>query len=692
MTEITRYLVDNLVLVYFVYGLSFFGLGLVLTLSCSRTADLRFMMAIRPLAGFGYLHGIHEWIDMFQLIRRQTTGIPPSVTEEVIRHILLAGSFSLLLAFAAVLLERKNSVGRRTLIIEGVPLLLWGMSAISVLQQPGLDAPTQLAQIEVLARYFLGMPGAILAGLALLAQQRAFREAKIGQFGRDLVWCATAFLLYGLVGQLFVRSTALWPSRIVNSDLFLAWFGFPVQLFRATMAIGVAVFMMRIMLSFELTNVRRLDAAHRAEMDAQERALALERRAREVEERHADELRRQARELALLLELSNQLALPEELSTRLGQALRQVVNNLPFSDAGMILLTVRPAAIPAIAAVTGFHAVGNQWVDAGAAESLGQACIDLRLAVCDHEDGARISFDLDGVLVGEDCWHYPSPTTTIALPLASRDSLLGAVVLARARSNFTMLELADLRLLAGIAQQMALSIENGRLYQEAQAREKLLADLHFQVVRAQEAERQRIARDLHDATGQSLTAIALALRGYEASLAEKGSGAQRDLSTIRTFANDALTELRRIIADLRPPQLDDFGLAPALRWYVGTFQERHPGLTVQLRLPRTMPRLAQEVETLLFRIVQEGLTNVAKHAVALSVVVDVQTCEDSLCIEIEDDGRGFDVDAVWANAQTGWGLLGIRERTQLLGGTVTIESEIGQGTRVRVQIPITPAR
>ncbi len=688
MPDVTRYLAENLVLVYFVYGLAFFGLGLALTLACSRSANLRFMKAIRPLAGFGYLHGIHEWIDMFQLIRRQTTGIEPSTTEEIVRLVVLTGSYSLLLAFSAVLVEERETASWRTVVIEGGPLLLWGAAAIFVLQQPDLSLHEQLLRIDVLARYCLGIPGAVLASVALLAQQRTFREARVVQFGRDLVWCATAFLLYGLIGQVFVRPSGLPPSNVVNSEMFMAWFGFPVQMFRATMAVAIALFMMRVLLSFELNNLRRLDAAHAAEMEAQRRTLALERRAREVEEVHADELRRQARELALLLDLSNQLATPEELPTRLARALRQVVSNLPFSDAGMILLAGRPGAKATVAAATGFAAADDPTPDAAAAEDLGLACVEAQLAVCDHEDGARISFNLDGILVGEECWYYPSATKTIALPLLSRESLLGAVVLARATSNGTRLELADLRLLAGVAQQMALSIENGRLYQDAQAREKMLADLHFQVVRAQEAERQRIARDLHDATGQSLTAIALALRGYESSLAEQGLSGQGDLSTIRTFANEALTELRRIIADLRPPQLDDFGLASALRWYVGTFQERHPELTVQLHLPRTMPRLAQEVETLLFRIVQEGLTNVAKHAVALSVVVDVQACDDSLCIEIEDDGRGFDVDATWADAQTGWGLLGIRERTQLLGGTVTIDSVIGQGTRVRVSIPV----
>ena len=692
MSNIAQYLNENLVLVYFVYGLAFFGLGLVLTLACSRAADLRFMKAIRPLAGFGFLHGIHEWIDMFQTIRRQTSGVEPSTTEEIIRLVILAGSFSLLLAFAAQLLEKDaRKVTRRTVFIEGVPTLLWVTGALLILQQPQLELADQLSRIDVLARYLLGLPGAIMAGIALLAQQRAFREANVGQFSRDLIGCATALILYGIVGQIFVHPSGLPPSNVMNSETFLAWFGFPVQLFRAATAIGVTVGMMRVLLAFELHNARRLDEAHQAEMAAHTRTLAVERRAREAEESHAGELRRQARELALLLDLSNRLAMPEELSARLEHALRQVVGNMPFSDAGLILLTGRSGTRTTVTAVTGFDSDDPNAPEAGPVQELGLLCIEQQLAVCIHEDGAQISFDLDSVLVGAECWYHPSPTVSIALPLFSRGSLLGAMALARSPANTEGLELADLRLLGAVAQQMALSIENGRLYQEAQAREKLLADLHYQVVRAQEAERQRIARDLHDATGQSLTAIALALRGYESALVEQGWPRQTDLATIRTFVNDALTELRRIISDLRPPQLDDFGLAPALKWYVGTFQERHPELMVQLQVPTEMPRLLPEVETLLVRIVQEGLTNVAKHAVALSVVVSVVNCDDALCIEIEDDGCGFDVDAVWADAQTGWGLLGIRERTQLLGGTVTIESEPGQGTHVTVRVPVVPA-
>ncbi len=131
----------------------------------------------------------------------------------------------------------------------------------------------------------------------------------------------------------------------------------------------------------------------------------------------------------------------------------------------------------------------------------------------------------------------------------------------------------------GIAQQLGLSLENALLHDEAQQREKVLGELLRQVVGAQEAERQRIARELHDATGQSLTAVALGLRGLESRLAQESCGEitpalLNQLRELQSFSTNALGELHRIISDLRPPQLDDLGLVAALRWYANAYSQR----------------------------------------------------------------------------------------------------------------------
>jgi len=235
-----------------------------------------------------------------------------------------------------------------------------------------------------------------------------------------------------------------------------------------------------------------------------------------------------------------------------------------------------------------------------------------------------------------------------------------------------------------------MSVENARLYQEAQHREKMLKALLHQVVGAQEAERKRIARELHDATGQSLTAMAMGLRGIENILKTNSVSAAvlNQIEQVKSFGTNALGELRQIISDLRPSQLDDLGLVPAIRWYIQNFQER-TGIETTFNLRGEAVRLLSEYETVLFRITQEALTNVAKHARASRVDILLEVYSDQLKLTIQDDGKGFDLDTVINESQpTGWGLMGISERTQLLGGHYNIMSASGQGTQIEIVVPL----
>jgi signal transduction histidine kinase len=495
MNPISAFFVRNIIPVFFFYGLAFFAMGLALALASRHKSEFKFVQAIRPLAAFGLLHGLHEWIEMFQKIAILTGGHSPTVVEEIVRLALLILSFLMLLAFGIWLLGSGN-VGRWQQYgsISGM-LGLWALGLVvvkSVLQPP----PGELiALTDALARYSLGIPGALLGTWALMAQQRTFHEHDMPQFGRDLVWCATALFLYGVIGQIFVRQTVLVPSTVINSTLFLQWFGIPVQLFRGVLAALLAFYMVRALRAFELETRRRVEAAN---------------------------------------------------------------------------------------------------------------------------------------------------------------------------------------------------LENAGLYQEAQEREKLLGDLLKQVVGAQEAERQRIARELHDATGQSLTAIALGLRGIETILGDNRPQVVKQLREVKSFSTNALDELRRIIADLRPSQLDDLGLAAALQWYTRTFEQHH-SIPTDFIIKGRPARLPAEYETVLFRITQEALTNIAKHAHASRASVTLETCTSQICVTIQDDGCGFDPKTILAGAgqqQTGWGLLGIRERALLLGGHYEIDSKSGFGTRVRASIPL----
>jgi signal transduction histidine kinase len=676
-----------MIAIFFLYGLTFFVMGMALAIAGRQDFKIPFVKAIPPLAAFGILHGIHEWIHMFQLIAAQVYGYMPTPLEEAGRHLVLVLSFIMLLWFGLSLPETNQ--GRRlwwVLALAGS----WGASVAAIVLWQRPDVTELLTMADVLARYILGIPSTLLAAWALMLHQRTLRKRDMPQIGRDLLWCAAALFFYGIIGQLFVKESALPPSQWLNSDLFYRWFGIPIELFRGSMAVVLTYTMLRAMAALDLENRRRLESANQRQLATQARALEAVRKVRRECEQLNAEIKSQARELALLLDLSNRLAAPRELNEQLTQVLRQVVHNLPFFDAGMILLTPHGGGMPDVEVQTGFTTNGQDEPEAvydSVRELAGRSLVSGR-AVCRHVDNVVIEFNLESALFGEECWQHPSPTAILALPLVSQAEIIGAMTLARAKTAEHLLTLADLKLLAGIARQLALSIENVRLYRQAQEREKLLGDLLSQVVGAQEAERQRIARDLHDATGQSLSAISLGLRGIENTLAGHESPIHESLTTIQQFATDAIGELRRIIADLRPPQLDDLGLVAALRWYVQSFRQRHAQLEVDLSIEGESIRLPRHTETTLFRIVQEAMTNIAKHADASHVIVDLAIRPGTLTLLIEDNGRGFDLERTWQRQQSGWGILGIRERANLLGAECHIDSAPGKGARVEVRVSL----
>jgi len=231
--------------------------------------------------------------------------------------------------------------------------------------------------------------------------------------------------------------------------------------------------------------------------------------------------------------------------------------------------------------------------------------------------------------------------------------------------------------------------ETSRLYLELQQKEQALRELLRKMISVQEEERRRIARELHDETSQTLTALAVGL-GTAASL----PGATVDdmkvrVEALRQLVVDTLDEVHKLIFDLRPSSLDDLGLVAALQSYAESRLEGI-GVKVQFQADGIEDRLPLEMESALFRIVQEALTNVAKHAEANCVLVRIQLRGEEVYISIEDDGRGFAVDqALRPNGdRRGFGLLGMSERVALLRGELAISSHSGGGTRIEAHIPV----
>ncbi|WP_236607155.1 ATP-binding protein [Sandaracinus amylolyticus] len=224
---------------------------------------------------------------------------------------------------------------------------------------------------------------------------------------------------------------------------------------------------------------------------------------------------------------------------------------------------------------------------------------------------------------------------------------------------------------------------NERLEDKVRERTAELRELARHLERSREDERRRIARDLHDETGQLLTALRM-----ELDLARAGEGSlAASLERMNDVLDQAFDATRALVGELRPRLLDDLGLGPAIEWYVPRFATRS-GLRCELVVEPRELVASPEISTAAFRIVQESLTNVARHGAARSVQVRLAREGEVLALAITDDGRGFDPSAVRA----GYGLLGMRERALAHDGSLAIESAPGRGTRVQVTLPIGTSR
>ncbi|MGV2287132.1 sensor histidine kinase [Trinickia sp. YCB016] len=204
---------------------------------------------------------------------------------------------------------------------------------------------------------------------------------------------------------------------------------------------------------------------------------------------------------------------------------------------------------------------------------------------------------------------------------------------------------------------------------------------------AREEEQKRIARELHDDLGQRLTAIKIDLTMLEADLQDRTMSPElrAQAQSMQSLIDETVTSVRRIAAGLRPVALDDLGLVPALEWLARDFKTRY-GIPVLLDFPTGEPSFNAAASTAVFRIVQEALTNVARHAQATQVHVEALLVDDAWRVTVADNGRGIAADA--PRKDKSFGLLGIRERVRLLNGTAAIETSPGRGLRLTVDLPL----
>jgi two-component system sensor histidine kinase NreB len=211
-----------------------------------------------------------------------------------------------------------------------------------------------------------------------------------------------------------------------------------------------------------------------------------------------------------------------------------------------------------------------------------------------------------------------------------------------------------------------------------------LQALSSEVIAAQEAERKRISRELHDDTAQALTSLLVRLRLLERTA--RDAGVSENVEELRELTSNALENVRRLAMDLRPAALDDLGLAPALESFVERFSERWQ-IDAGFEVRGLKSRLPPEIELALYRVAQEALNNVAKHSGASRVEVRLTRSRREVTLVVRDDGRGFDGERVRHGPEGGLGLFGIGERLSLVGGTVEVDTGPAKGTTVTVRVP-----
>ena len=369
------------------------------------------------------------------------------------------------------------------------------------------------------------------------------------------------------------------------------------------------------------------------------------------------------RQLESLNEIGTALASEIELEPLLGlvaRRLRELVR------ARLVLIALPQGGAMTVAAAEGDETQGI----AGARLELGGSKAG---RVLQRGRSERVDSVLDDPEVDQLAARQLGVRSALYVPLIARGRAIGVLIAHDREGSSPAFSDDDLRLAESLADRAAVAVDlSERVGRDALAR----------VVKAQELERKRLARELHDETGQALTSILLGLKPLEQSARTDEERAA--MASLRELVVSTLRDVRRLAVELRPSALDDFGLATAVERLADTFRDS-TGMRVDVETRLGEVRLPPEVETALYRIVQEALANIVKHAEATHVSILLTRKDFSVAAVVEDDGKGFDETDTGDNVL---GIVGMRERVGLVGGRLAIESGSGSGTTVAAEVPI----
>jgi signal transduction histidine kinase len=273
--------------------------------------------------------------------------------------------------------------------------------------------------------------------------------------------------------------------------------------------------------------------------------------------------------------------------------------------------------------------------------------------------------------------------SVLSIAFILEGKLLGVLALNSITKKYEFTE-PEIKLAQAIANQLSVAIENSRLLELSKKHSKELEKLSLRIINAQEDERKNLAGKLHDVIAQDLTAIKFDLKMCQHTLPEQYSPIREKLEECENLVTQSLENVRNITSDLRPPILDHFGLVSTIRWYIDSFQSR-TNLKIKVKMPKLNYKFPPEFETTIYRIIQEGLTNVVKHSQAKRASVSLYKKGNYVRIIIQDNGVGFELENL--PHVHGFGLFKLKENTELLGGKFKIISNKGRGTKFDITLP-----
>ena len=495
-----------------------------------------------------------------------------------------------------------------------------------------------------------------------------------------------------LGGRAGVARVGLSQRRLAASVSKATWNLAAVTGIALTLGLGLALVLTRVLTRpvLELVSVARavgqgdLSAKAIRYMDDEigELASAFSSMTDDLARSRAELLRRVS-ELATLTATATTISANQSLPDTLQTALEKVLEVMRLRAGWIFLTGERPAAGSDSCLLT--LVVQSGLSPAFAAEEAGR---ELGQCVC-----GRVLQHSQPLIVRDIRRECPrlSPqvieteglTCHASVPLVTRDRVVGVMNVASADSReFTPEEIT---LLDSVGRQIGVAIENARLWEEVKEKEVLRSQFLGKIIAAQEAERKRLARELHDEASQTLTALSLGLRTFQEA---KGLSVKENqlVEYLKSLTTNLMSELHHLAVQLRPSALDRVGLVGALEQYMHELRQRF-GLDIQFETEKMNGViLSPEIETSLYRILQEALTNVARHAQATRAAVLLQVRNGEVVATVEDNGVGFDPDHATQKGRLG--LFGMQERVAMLNGSVNIETAEGAGTTIFIKIPL----